>query len=530
MRRWIFFGVFAASLLPFIHRPWLFDDPSVIITARAAMRAPWRPYDYSMDLGAPDRPIWLPGEGPAYTHPPFSAWVLGGAMTFFGEHEAVLHLTVWLFMFAATALGKKIAQILDVDDEFLGYLFAFSPVIFLSSLTLYPHVFYFTFYLLSLWIALRINRGAGMGWVAALGASLALASVSLDHWPILVVLVGFILWRPSVLKAQRWIPRIVPFAIFGTLAGAWSLWEIHIYGTSHFWANFHVRTHGSYPWQAAVLPSIFMAGGLPFIVVGWPFLFRRSKIAFGSAICLAFGAWGLFCSHQGGFTLCQGGLLSLELSTGLVFLMGIGFLWMEPAPPLVRLIAGWLLLEFLFVQKFLTYPSGHHLLMMALPATLLTGQMVKRLAWSARTKSWGCVAMMILTLALAHADYEEAKIGPRLVHDVSVLSGRRYYWGNDFSGFCYYLKMAGWQAYDPRIPLKPGEFLLVPRNFNVQGPPRFLTGSGLRLLGTQSYWVSSPLRTFSLEDSAGWYSASWGALPYSFSTGPAETFYLYSRP
>jgi hypothetical protein len=117
---------------------------------------------------------------------------------------------------------------------------------------------------------------------------------------------------------------------------------------------------------------VFLAGGLPVIAVSWAYLLRRSRIVCLGLAALALATWTLFCGAHGGFTVLQGGLLSLELTTGLAFLVSLLWLWREDQTLSVRRMIGWFLVEFLFLQRFLVYPSGHHLLMLALPVTLLS--------------------------------------------------------------------------------------------------------------------------------------------------------------
>ena len=359
--------------------------------------------------------------------------------------------------------------------------------------------------------------------------SLTLASLSLDHWPVLVILTAVVLLSRPGPEAGWWRRRLVPLLVFAGLAGAWSLWEIHAYGKSHFWSNLHLRAGGAYPWRAALLPAVFLAGGLPFIAVGWAYLVRRSRTAAGALLLLAVAVWALFTGPLGGFTRLQGAFLSVELATGLAFLISLVYLWKERSDATDHLLIGWFLVEFLFVQRFLAYPSGHHLLMLALPAALVSARMAGLLRWSPKTKYAGCLAMAVLTLSLAAADQEEAAIGPKLARDVSGFSGPRYYWGNDFSGFSYYLKAAGWKAFDPRTQAKSGDLILVPRNLNVPGTSAVSFRLRVSFDRHPELPIAVSLRTLSLGDAAGWYSASWGALPWSFSSAPAETFFIYLR-
>src|SRR5262249_50860287 len=148
----------------------------------------------------------------------------------------------------------------------------------------YPHLIYLIFYLLVLWLALIAQKTESAGVRAALGIALALAAFTLDHLPVLVLLVVLLLWRRSLL----------PFGGLIFLASSWTAWEIHLYGQSHFLASVSARAGNGYAWNAAYLPLIFLAGGFPFLIVGWPYLYRRSKLAAGLLGVLALLSWTIF--------------------------------------------------------------------------------------------------------------------------------------------------------------------------------------------------------------------------------------------
>ena len=49
----------------------------------------------------------------------------------------------------------------------------------------------------------------------------------------------------------------------------------------------------------------------------------------------------------------------------------------------------------------------------------------------------------------------------------------------------------------------------------------------LRELDRFEYPMATPLKVMDFSGSAGFYASVWGALPFTFSTGPAERFRLY---
>ena len=518
---WIF------CLLFFLQRPWFFDDPSVIVSARAAAAHPLDPYTFPFDTGLPGVNNWTPGQAPSYTHPAFSSWILGAALKLVGPHRSEIPLHLLMFGIASAALWicSRLAGRFVSDSPLFVALLAFSPVYFLTTLTLYPHLFYFLFYALALWAALQIVDNHPGPWPLILGVAMALAALSLHQWPVLLgIVVALLFSKPP---AQRRPSDLLGVGLFLLIYGGWCWIETQRYGMPQILATFHARAEGgTYAWKAVFLPWVFLAGGLPVTVIAWPLIFRQSRLIGGLLAAVAGLSYLLFAGPRGGFDPSQALLLSIMMATGLAFLALLPYLFRSGGRQDKFLIL-WFLAEFLFVQIFLVFPSGHHLLALALPTTLIAARALEQAKWP---KAWilGFAGLLLaLTLSLAQADLELAGIGPRVAADTAAIQTPRYYWGNDFSGFAYYLKRAGWQAYDLRKPLQSGDVLLIPQNQNMQGPPMFLKAKPLAFVGQLDYRIASPWRTLSIGDSAGWYSASWGALPYSLSTKPAEQFLIF---
>ena len=272
-----FWILFVVSLLPFVRRPWLFDDPSVVLTAQAAAAHPLNPYAYNLDLQYPDQPNWPAGGLPAYTHPPFSTVCLGELLRVSGNHEWPLH--VFMFALALVILGLLrpfVASFTGESDVALFWLM-FSPVFFLTTLTLYPHFFYFLFYIATLTCAWKLRQKHSWQWGAAMGLTLTLAALSLHQWPILIgLLVLFFVFEARTIDA--WRSAFIGIIIFALLYGSWCLWETHLYGIPHFLATMRVRATGTtYAWRAAFLPLVFLVGGVPVMAIAWTALLQRSR-------------------------------------------------------------------------------------------------------------------------------------------------------------------------------------------------------------------------------------------------------------
>ncbi len=513
----LLFMALALCWLPFARRPWFFDDSSVVLTAEATARHPLHPYNYRMDFSVPDQAVWATGGLPAYTHPPLSAWALGPWTRW--HKEWPLHAVMFLLALAAVWAVSKIGESFVENPLYAAALVAFSPAFFLTSLTVYPHLFYFTFAMFALYFTLRLATGGAWANAIGLGISLLLAALSLHSWPLLLgvcALLAFYL-EPGA-GSGRWVRFSVAGWVFILFYGAWCAWETHLYGMPHIVATWRVRSSqgGHFPWVTRILPLVFIAGAAPFTAVGWPMLAKLQRRLVWILAALGAVMAGLFISPQGGFSPVQGLLLGVFFTTGLAFVASLVLMW-RSASRSERFLSAWFLVEYLFVQKYLFYSSAHHLLPLLPPAAFLAMRMVERLEWRPAAARATVAAMAIFTLALAQADMGEAKAGPAIAASAAAGHRGNYYWGNCFSGFSYYLDRAGWKAFDVRRTPQPGDRVLIPRNLNTQGPAHLLRQWPHRDVTTYQIRQKNPLRTLSLWDSAGWYSASWGALPFSLS-------------
>jgi hypothetical protein len=506
----------------------LFDDPVFVVRARAIASHPLKPYDYMLDSDRPDEAAWSPGALPTDTNPPLEAWLLAPFAKAGKGAEAPLHLLMLLVAFLCLgALSGPAAALTGESDRTLLF-FALSPTFFLTALTLYAHFFYLLFFAMALACAWRAAAAGSLRAGLGFGLSLVLAALSLHQWPMALLdcLVVFVVVGKGVPGKGRALAA--GLALFILAYGGWCLWETKVYGMPHFWGTYRLRSGAKtgYDWPASFVPLTFLAGGVPAVAAAWPLLFRRSRRVFAGLLASADLLFLFFRSPLGGFD----GLVSVELSvflaTGAAFLCALPLVWAGS-----RLLTALFLLEFLFVQRFLTLTAGHHLLTLGFFATALAVRMADAAGIGSVGRRRAAVALAALTLSLAWADLREASISRLVARDFPPPAGKRhhYYWGNTFSGISYYLKEEGWSPYDPRVPMKADDELVVYRNLNAEPVPPFLRREAFTLEKDVEYPGGFGLRTFSVVDEVGWYSASWGVLPWGFSERPLERLQLLKK-
>lgn len=102
-------------------------------------------------------------------------------------------------------------------------------------------------------------------------------------------------------------------------------------------------------------------------------------------------------------------------------------------------------------------------------------------------------------------------------------AGVRYVLGDSFTAST--LTYAGWTPAFASTPFMPGDVVLAPTV--VMRPWWFRPGPGMALERSFDYPSAFPLRLMDNEGAAGFYASVWGALPFTFSTGPLERYQLW---
>jgi hypothetical protein len=137
-------------------------------------------------------------------------------------------------------------------------------------------------------------------------------------------------------------------------------------------------------------------------------------------------------------------------------------------------------------------------------------------------------ALILFSIALAYADYNQAEpsrhIGSQLRQMGYEGGPRHFFLGDSFT--MSYVRRDGWIPCFPETELKVGDLILAKE---VTMPQHWLARRHVRLQrrAVFSYPTNWPLKVMDYQGSAGFYASLWGALPWTISTGPWETFDLF---
>jgi hypothetical protein len=164
------------------------------------------------------------------------------------------------------------------------------------------------------------------------------------------------------------------------------------------------------------------------------------------------------------------------------------------------------------------------------PAVVMLSVRIVEIKWP--QKSFAILRATFLTVlvasaALAYADYNQAETSRLLLRDLDKAGfkggERHFYTGDSFT--VSYLKGRGWVPCFTSTQFQVGDQILV-KEVTMPSLTFFKKPLELREIAVFNYPTRFPIKVMDLRGSAGFYASVWGALPFTFSTGPWERFHL----
>jgi hypothetical protein len=447
----------AACLLPFLHKPYLIDDPHFLKMAAHIVASPLHPMDFTV--------CWNIGERcmKAYELTPGNA-LMGYALVpavLFGAPEWAAHLTQMAFCFVALLAMASFTLRLGYSpgEARLGALLlaAIPPFLPLAS-TAMPDVLALCLAVLAMerLSAWKQQRLLYQGIAAAL--ALGLAGFARSHLALLLPLAAFFLlegwnWRSLLAHEQRafsrwrqWLRDLNPWL---PVVGGALLLMLLILGTRERGLALDppARVSGLQYVQHNLLSYFFFLGfPLPLAAV-WALRQAHARLA---PVAIVLG--GAFAAAF---------VRGREWSIAIVAAAALAHLLVQA----IRKRDAWQLTLLLWLLIPLPVVYYGHLpikyLLPVLPAAiLLVLRMLQALPrWQAQSVGGGLVlAGVAYSCLILSADADFARFGRSAVESLvrpQVAAGNTVWYGSDFS-FYWYAPQAGARLIDPGKALSPG--------------------------------------------------------------------------
>ena len=489
IRRYWLSLVLLAALVPFLGKAYHIDDPVQITIADQIRMTPLHPYDTIMNFGGRLRKV---GEFAAF--PPLHGYYLSLPRALGPDAEWWLHL----WMLPLSLLGLYGALRLGRGDPLVGALWLSSPAVLVSATNLMPDIP----------VAALTTLGAALfleqkyAW-----AGLTLALGGLERFNAAAVLPGLAFYAVTM---RRW--RALPALVLPCAAMAgWLVIHRDTWGVVEW---FGLQSAGFSQKSLTLLVLLAAVGAFP-LCLGIVRLRRLEGIgAIAAAGVSALACWTPTLDAYARPRLPVAALAAAGAFILVAHLMRAIRVWRSEGDPLD--LSLWLWMMGALAIPLLYLPSAKLLAVAAAPMALLgarTSALPRTLVWlgAALWIAWSC--------ALNVADLQLANVQRELARSL-VRPGMRFVGSH---GFQWYAERAGGRPVSVDDAPGPGETLLLLEQAGAfqLGMVRFPDTSSRagRVEARSTRW---PLRTFNFRAGAGFYSYSYGPMPYAISSAPLE--------
>ena len=537
----LLFLVAAGTSLPFARRAYFVDDYYFVSMAKGILQNPRRPYDFKFDDGGLGKVGWEPGQRPRMVNPPLFHYYLAGVIALFGEAPWKLRSSTLIFSLAALFsmyfLGKRLVR----DPLRAALLLAVCPVYWLTSYSLLIDSALIAFLLVSLHAFFIGQEKRHPGWIVLSGCLMGLTML-VKYFGVIVVALALV-WQLVDPGRRRWLFGYAAYACFLAVQFLWGFWNIATYGRTHFFAALPrgMSAPSVIIWaQKALVLGSFVGGGLIFVLVAIPILWRASQgWRFGLSGLFA-ALTLLFSSSLGGFSWDQSLLLTLFIGGTAAFLIFMGRTMKPDKDPKHLFLGLWVLGGLLELVIVMPWTAGRYLLCILPAMCWVFALMIDEFGAEGRQTLWraALAGTALMGLLLAHADFVQADTIVRLAEalrrkapELQAIAprppARWYYMADAFDGSQPYMLPLNWENMVVHQTFQPGDLLL--RAYYRKSAWWNMTEEmkHQRPVYRFEFWSWNPLRVMDVPASAGFYASCWGALPWAITNHPLERFELY---
>jgi len=532
--------ILMACLVPFINKAVHMDDPLFIWTGKWIQEHPAGFYGFDVNWWGSATPMWV-----ANCNPPLMSYFLAGVASLSGWSEMALHFACLVVAFMAAAGIYSLAK-MWCEQPLLATLVAiFTPAFLVSSTTLMCDVLTLTFWIWSLvfWErALETEKGC---W-QFIGAGLLAGLAVLTKYNVVTLLP--LLPLMTLLRKHRLGWWLAGAALPLIMVTGYELMTAGMYGKGLLSAAAdYAQAHRSQlvggGWMAREIIGLAFAGGslLPLLFFS-PWLWQRRALLEGSAVI--FGAllglvWlggdlGLFhplrnpeAMNYWGFRL----QLILLTAGGLHLLLLVGAETWQRRDTVAVILAVWIINGLLFAAVLNWTVSARSFLPIVPAAAILLVRRLEAIGGNFPVSGrllWPLAPAAVITMGLMQADYQLADSGRMAAKQIvsRYKSANHKLWFEQHMGFQYYMEKLGAQPLDcERSMLQPGDIIVVPRiNFGFIPFPPGSVGWIEPLIYRPFSWMNLSRDTKS--GAAGFYSATWGPVPFAIGELPPQEFFL----
>ncbi len=527
----------AVSLLPFAGKAFNMDDPLFIWAAEYIQSNPLDPYGFNVNWYGTDMPM-----SDVNKNPPLVSYFIAVVGSVFGWNESALHIAFLLPAIVAIAGTYLIARHYCANPMLASIATLFTPVFLVSGTTVMSDLMMLAFWVFAVyfWISgLEKNSNLRLLFSVLLVSFSALTKYfGMTLLPML--LLYSILKRRNVSRSV--IFMLLPVAVLA--AYQWATGELYGRGLLTDASSYAVAASSQFGKLslAKILIGLSFTGGCVLVLLFFTNLLWSWRAVFIGVICAAIAAIVVASTGSvGNYRLPAEGaslwIIPLEfgifISTG-VSLLAIAFLdFIHRRDADSSLLFLWVIGTFVFAA-FVNWTTAARSILPLVPAAgILIARRIEqqgKLQNSIRPRQIlaPLIGAAIVALAVTWADYRlanSARAAGTAVFD-KYISKKNNIWFSGHWGFQYYMQEFGGRPFDKERSMpSAGDLFIVPgkNNTNVVELP------------SQLVWLREVLEipsglfiaTLNLETGAGFYSDTWGPLPFAVGAVPLEKYYVF---
>lgn len=515
----------ALSLAPTCAKAFHIDDPFYIRVAQHIAQNPLDYYGLTLNWYGRSMDVY-----DMHASPPLVPYVLAVWGTLFGWTEVSLHLCYLAYALLLMASTYRIASRFCGQPMLAGMVTLWSPVVMVTSTNVMLDLPMAAFFVaaLALWCEGIETERYGLLVLAGVAAGLSALSkyFGLAFVPLAFVYAVFCKRRMGI-----WIlPLAVPLLCFGIeQASCYAL-----YGRSIFVNAIDIAGENKSGIAFRLSSALSFTGGCMIGLLAFSYHMRprhyRVLMLF-VLLVLAVLATAVLV-----FATREEGLPAASIAQAALFVVGGGILfalvvdeWRTEQSPASVLLTCWVMGTFLFASVLNWSVTARTLLPMAPAVAILIVRRIER-AYSdfgrIPPSIWapvaGCAA---LSIAVAWADYAWAgsirSVANLYATEAQKRPGAAYFQGH--WGWQYYLEEAGWRIVDWNdFAYKPGDYVVMPQNnANVDPIPARVAQEVATTLYPTTRWLTVSCRALG----AGFYSDTFGPLPFAFGKVPPDPYH-----
>ena len=496
-----------AVLLPFAGKAFHIDDPLFVWAGRHIAEHPLDPYGFTANWSLADQPFYE-----ITKNPPLAAYYLALAGSLFGWSEIALHLAFLLPAVAVVLGTHTLAGRLTSRPMLAALAVLLSPVFLVSATSVMCDVM-----MLALWIWAIVFWREGLErraplWLAAAGVFAAAAALTKYFGAALVpLMLAYALTRQRSSSPRARIAWILALSIPVVVLLAYQGWTLSLYGRGllgdavQFATGWRER-HEVPLLKRGMIGLIFTGGcvlpALTFapLLVRW----RRARAA----------------------VTVPAGIQSVLFGLGGAVALSLAWLdWRRWRNPDSMLLGVWVAGTFVFASFLNWTVNGRSILPMVPAVAVLIARRLDDLPPRSARGPWSALALSgLIAVTVTWGDVRLAdaqRTAARLVQQRAGDSGGSI-WFQGHWGFQHYMQTIGARPFDARSTgFAKGDILVLPsNNTRVVGLPRGIGVEGGALEVDPRAFSSTMGRVAG----AGFYSSSFGWLPFVFGRVPPERY------